>query len=78
MLGGKSASSERQRKYPNDPPQQTSQKEPLPLHTVSKTLPTESPSLLLPVCLSVLLTSSYSLWLFPVFTSCQLVACPAS
>lgn len=57
--------------------QQTSQKEVLPLHSISKTHQTKYPSLLFPVCLSVLPTSSYSS-LFSCVHSLSIGACSAS
>ena len=75
MLEWKTTSSEGQWKHPTD--LLSPQKE--VLHTISKTVQAECPSLkFLFVSLSIFLTSSYSELFSPVFTSCQLVACSAS
>jgi hypothetical protein len=67
----------RQRKHPVDDlsPQLACQKE-TPSYQL-KNPQTECHLLPLCVCLSVL-TSSHSLWVSPMFTPCQLVACSAS
>lgn len=66
------ASTERLRKHQADlPPQLTYPKK----ESSIPMLCAKTPSLLLPVALSVLLTSSYSLCFFsPMITACQLIA----